>query len=348
MSMVYCYECESKISSYAKVCPYCGITIDKELLLIDVPKKIQIISQDFEDFLPISIEQENCITSIFNTFEKANTACPHITDFIKEISSTGKKYEADISREYQRMLKTGELKLMISGKGEVCPTLIKDGKIFKQIKLKEVINYPDLSNSITNIQTQMALAEIAREVKEVHDYLIDFRDEIDEDRVALADSVFMQLRQCSYIKDNQLRVQKLLDITSRATDVKCRFIRQIELRTNIILAVKDKRKKMSLSQCRRKTSEIFTLLANLTKVVHTEVMSYNMLGEPASAKECLVELRKFILKNKFDDKDEILKIYEYSNNKRDYQPLLEKFNNLSKDILEICSGSDTKTLQIGA
>ncbi|MBR2835121.1 MAG: zinc ribbon domain-containing protein [Atopobiaceae bacterium] len=227
MGMVYCAECGTKISEYADACPHCGFKGNKSTALT-VREKLAIrsrawadasLTEEFDSVLPISFVQKTRFESLFANAETLVTVAPALYNAVKEMIPDT-VVAAKIPGEVQKLLDQGVVKFVTDKNGEILPTIFRDGKMFKQVRLEELKTTPELGRAVVDLQQQAALAEILHEVREVHEAVKEVTTSLHNDRLARVNAALQQLQQASLITDSRLREAKLLNITSRATVAK--------------------------------------------------------------------------------------------------------------------------------
>jgi hypothetical protein len=125
-----------------------------------------------------------------------------------------------------------------------------------------------------------------------------------------------KLLQARKIQDAIKRERALSNVVDSATDAKRvlmkNFAQNLQYITNhsqksmaqLVLSFKGE-KDVAI-----KSSDAFQGLVSITNAVQIECEGYSMLGEYESSKECLIQFKKFILENKLDERDTLLRINE--------------------------------------
>lgn len=82
-----------------------------------------------------------------------------------------------------------------------------------------------------------------------------------------------------------------------------------------------------------RASDAFQDIISITNSVQVECQGYAMLGEYDSCKECLIEFRDFVVVNKLDQRDTLLRLNE--NLKMKNIDLVDQFSDITKKVGEL-------------
>lgn len=322
MALVYCPECGTKVSDKASVCPFCGYRGGRKKFSMAVSKrplaKIQWTGTElFDQVFPISPIQANNLNIIFGRAENLSRVAPALYEAVKAMVPKTIKV-AEVDKAIQKMLDSGVCKFITDKNGEILPSIYGKDGFAAQVRLKDVQLTPDLGKSIADLQTQVALAQVISEIRDVQVGIANLHSELQDDRLALAESAWQQLQQAAQISDARVREAKLLSILSRATDAKCILYRAFANEKPFF----DERKNQhwfpklldreAQNHGDEKSREIFSTLLAITKAVQIETTVYCLLGEQNVAAFCMKEFSDFIGANSLDSRETLLEMGSYS------------------------------------
>lgn len=347
--MVVCPECGTKISKAAASCPYCGYRSSVDNLPMKFENKLAkikwdegVFSHEFYDIMPISNSQDKQLSKIFCDAQNLERVAPPLFEAVKAMIPKTVKI-AELLPKAQELLDQGVLQFKLDKNGEILPSVYDTvtNKIGAQVRLKDLKLSPEMGPAIANLQTQVVMAQIIGEIHDVQQGIANLHYEIQGDRLALADSVWEQLRQASYITDSRLRTDKVLAILGRTTDVKHQLIRAFERDKAYLDSKYDKNlffdldaQKHSCEHC----SDLFVNLMMVTKMVQVEATAYCVLDEQDAAMYCLSEFRTFINRNNLDEHDTLLELNSFS--KKDNAKVIKQFSKVGKSIGQLLRPKD--------
>lgn len=343
MGFVYCPECGTKASDKASVCPFCGFrssNTNLPMIASKTPKKkIQwessSLASEFDQVFPISTIQNNNLNIIFG---KAENLCRVAPAFFQAIMSTIPKTlkVAEVNPAIQKLIDEGVYKFLTDKNGEILPTIFGGKSIVAQVRLRDIQLTPDLGRSIGDLQTQIALAHVISEIHDVQRGIANLHSELQDDRLALAESAWQQLLQAAQISDSRVREEKLLNILSRATDAKCILFRAFESEKRFFDERKDKDwfstllDKEAQNHGDEHSAEIFNSLLAITKTVQIETTVYCLLGEQNAARLSMKQFSDFISANSLDDRNTLLALNSFNNT--DQKSLIDNFTEIQQKI----------------
>jgi hypothetical protein len=343
MGLVYCPECGTKASDKASVCPFCGFrSSTKNLPMIASKKPLKRIqwegsslSSEFDQVFPISTIQNNNLNIIFG---RAENLCRIAPAFFQTLMSMLPKTikVAEVNPAIQRLIDSGLYKFLTDKTGEILPSIYGEKNIVAQVRLKDITLTPDLGRSIIDLQTQMALAQVISEIHDVQKGIANLHSELQDNRLALAESAWHQLQQAAQISDSRVREEKLLSILSSATDAKCILFRAFANEKRFFDERKDKNwfstliDKEAQNNGDGNSAEIFNSLLAITKTVQVETTVYCLLGEQNAARLSMKQFSDFISANSLDDRDTLLTFNSFGNS--DHKSLIDNFTEIQQNI----------------
>lgn len=348
MALVFCPECGTKISDKAFSCPFCGFRSSKKNLpMIANKSPVQRIKWDneslllsFDQVFPISAVQSNNLNLIFSKAENLSRVAPALFETIQGMVPKTVKI-ADTNPLIQKLINDGTYRFITDQSGEILPTIFGEKGIVAQVRLRDVLITLELSSSIIDLQTQIALAQVLSEIRGVQRSLACLHRELQNDRLALADSAWQQLQQAVQISDGRVREEKYLSVLSSATDAKCTLFKAFSSDKQFLDKRKDNKwfQKIVDREIQNKgdvkSAEIFTCLLAITKAVQTEITAYCLLGEKNAARTSMNQFSGFISENKLDDRDELLYLNSFSSS--DQISLIDYFTDLRQKIASLPS-----------
>jgi hypothetical protein len=293
------------------------------------------LAAEFDQVFPISPIQETNLNIIFGKVDNLSRVAPALFEFAKSLVPKTIKI-AEVNPTVQKLLDEGAIRFITDKSGEILPTLYDKKGAFAQVRLKDLKVTPDLGHSIVDLQTQIALAQIISEIHEVQRGIANLHAELQDDRLALAESAWQQLQQAALISDARVREEKLLGILGSATDAKCLLFRAFENEKRFFDERRDKNdfQKFFDGDAQKygaeKSVEIFNTLFAATKTVQVETTVYCLLGEQNAARLSMKQFSDFISSNELDDRDTLLALNSYSS--FDQKSLIKNFTDIQKKV----------------
>ena len=332
MSLILCPECGAKISDKATKCPNCGFQSADPNRPISEQDKYEIMpifEYDIEEWKPnrgdlsiISYEDNKNLVNFFGKWENIQIHLPAIAEVIGAMAGKQHIMIAKMDQYVKDLIDQGIYRFTIDKKGEILPTISDANGFVKQVRLEDMTLTPNLTASLNNLSTHAVMARILDEIEYVGDAIREIHIELQNDRLAMAESAKDKLRQARMIQDSKLRERYLLEVISSATDAKRALMRNFSQNVSYISDHAQKSDFKLLFDFRgekdvnQKAIDSFQALVYLTNAVQTECEGYAMLGEYEPIRECLSEFRTFILDNKLNQRDALLLLNENSSQKR--------------------------------
>jgi hypothetical protein len=322
MSLIQCPECGSRISDKARTCSVCGYESFNSLVPIgDQEVYVSLPYDETEDnrwdIVPLSQEDASKIARYISKYENLRVIAPGIASAIESMFSTEYKFVADINEYTKELIRKGDLIFSYDKSGNMLPQL-KNGdtkRISQLIRLKEVSNNPVIGDSLNNLSNQAALAQIMEELETIEEKIANIQKEMQEDRLAMADSAWDKVLQARNISDYRLRTVAIQNAINSATDAKRVLMR------NFAVSFAGALNSGKYKEMERNAQNAAKDLVALTNCVRIECDGYVFIGEYNASKECLSEFLRFIKENKLNDADTLLKL-------NSCLPAQSKMNNL--------------------
>ncbi len=343
MSLVYCPECGTKVSDKASVCPFCGYrSSSKNLPMVACKKPLAkfqwestSLTAGFDQVFPISTIQSNNLSIIFSRAENLSRVAPAFFEAVKSALPETIKV-AETNPAIQRLIDSGVYRFITDKSGEILPSVYGEKGVVAQVRLRDIELTPDLGHSITDLQTQIALAQVISEIHDVQRGIANLHSELQDDRLALAESAWQQLQQAAQISDGRVREEKLLSILGSATDAKCILFRAFASEKRFFEERKDRGwfskliDREAQNHGDEKSAEIFNSLLAITKTVQVETTVYCLLGEQNAARLSMKQFSDFISANSLDDRDTLLTLDSYGSSSQ--KGLIDNFADIQQKI----------------
>ncbi len=311
MSQIRCPECGTLISEKALMCPFCGYTsknphspISEQDHYHPTPT-IEVIGERW-NIIPISDADNELLIDYLSDFRVLEIVAPNIAKNISCIFNSSSAYVADIDAFTRSLLEEGTLEFMLDKDGNLLATLknAETQKISNIIRLKEVTAYPELNNAFCNLSNQITMAQILDEIQNLEETMVNTRIELQEDRLAMADSAWDKMVQARSIIDRRLKSIAMQNAINSATEAKRVLMRNFSV--SLETAIKSKRAKEVDTNAQNAVRDLIAL----TNCVHIECNGYAYIDESEAIKECLDEFLQFIHINKLDDQNTLLLLNE--------------------------------------
>lgn len=312
MALIQCPECGSRISDKALSCPHCGFTVSGETGLVPisslppVPRKTAISIPDaaiFDDGTSLIARSTRVkLAEVMGNADEMAKMAPAIYDAIcKLMEKRGTIWAADFSEAAQKLMDKGELVLSVEQKtGKLLPQLrnVKTGRVYEKARLHAEMLPNDLAPSLATLQTQVMLADLMGEIKNVAVNVEALRLEHRGERIGRAKAVWFELQQAASMQDPRLREQRLLAIASKATEE--RSILQESFKVQLQLASSSQGNNAVKGQAAK---DAIVYLTTVALMARSEYAAAELVGEQGAAQTALNQLAAFIEENRLDEPD---------------------------------------------
>ena len=359
MSLVLCPECGSRISSKALTCPHCGyvsfnalVPISEQEVYEMIPHfKLELVEWSSE-YSIIPYEDNKVIYKYLGDWNVIKNTIPSLAKIIKEIAQDEKRLVADLTPYVKEMIAKGKYKFTLDKDGKPLAILRGSKGFAEQIRLKEEILPKDLTQSINNLQMQMAIGQVIKEVEYIGHAISEIHMELHNDRLSLAESAKDRLLQARLIHNSKLREIAILNVIATATDAKRSLMRNFTHNLNYLDDKVNNKKVFQVAtklpkEINRRAEDSLSALKLITDSVQIESIGYSMLGEFDASKETLIQFKEFIMSNKLNERDTLLLINECLENKQtgDIDYYLEVTKKICDiQVLNRLNGSTTKEI----
>ncbi|MDD3489461.1 MAG: hypothetical protein PHR62_06230 [Paludibacter sp.] len=295
----------------------------------DTYEIVPSFSYDIEEWKPsceqlgvIGVEDNKSLVQYFGNWQNIQLRMPALAKVIKGMAKKDKVLVAKMDSYVKNLIDKGVYRFTIDKNGEILPTIRDSENIVKQVRLEEATFSPELANSLNNLTTQAAMAQILDELEYVGDAIRGLHIELQNDRLALAESTRDKLLFASKIQDTRLREIAVLNAVDSATEAKRILMRNFAENLKYISDNSGKNDVQLLLEGKKgrdipqKTSDAFQDLIFITNAVQIECQGYAILGEYESSKESLLQFKSFITENSLDDRDTLLLLNENTPQKK--------------------------------
>lgn len=348
MSRCICPECGARISSKAKVCPRCGYTGDDQSLPICEQESYEIVPVlqcEIEEWNPVEAElsslgyeDNRTIVEYLGNWEKVQVAVPSLAQAILDAAKEEHVLAAKMSPYIKKLIREGRLKLQLDKQGEIMAILrsTEKNEWVKQLRLEDMSFAPNVTQSLNHLTNMAMMAQILNEIESVGESVRRVHEELQGDRIALAESAWEKLLQARRMENAGLREMATISAIHAATDAKRMLMKGFERSRRFVEQNSGKGELQMLAEFGRKkdlnsmAEDAFQDLVALTNVVRAECEGYAMLEEYENAAKSLESFEGFIKQNKLDDKNTLLVLNGALKEKR--ETAVEEFSSIAKNI----------------
>ncbi|RYQ52613.1 zinc ribbon domain-containing protein [Bifidobacterium pseudolongum] len=334
MPMIQCPECGTHIASKACMCPYCGYIGDDPRMPIgaqtvyDPAPQLQFEIERWDSHkkkmdterVDLAPEDNMKIWDTLKNWKQVQAMLPALAEAVLGMARSEKQWIADIPKYYEKLLKDGQITFRPDKNGQILPHLVgKDGRIVKQVRLKEIVSMPELLPNLQHLETQAALAMIMSQLENVQEQIAQIRGELQQDRLAKADAAWDQLNQALKITDGRRREQAVIIAIGTGTEAKHTLMRHFASCLHLIEGNADQNEARLIigdifkGKSNKERGEIearmaYDDLVGILNCVRVETEGHMAIGDTEAARRSLKEFATFIETEQLDDRDTLLKI----------------------------------------
>lgn len=356
MSMIACPECGAQISSRARTCMECGYVGDdparpiSEQISHEVVPTFKMAVERWDpmsergeiDLVDVAPEDNAGIWNVLGNWKQVVTLIPALAEWVQQQAAQepNRQWVADIPEYYRHLIEKGEivLKEAKDGSGILPTAYYKDGGFAKQFRLEEVDLSPDTLQSLQHLQTQAAIASVLGEIKELKESIRSLQVDLQNDRLAIADSAWDKWAQAHMIPRGRARNDYLRLAMVTATDAKCTLMRNFAQRSLSLEATDGsssgarevaRRVKLAVTkEGERLAMEAMQDLVSIANMVRIECEGHVELNQYDAAEQSLVQFTDFIHAQQLDNPDTLLSINSYLANEAGGQAVIDQFQEL--------------------
>lgn len=363
MPMIQCPECGTHIAATARTCPYCGYVGDDPAQPIGAQAVYEPAPQlqfEIERWNPrtdtmdtqrvdLAPEDNRRIWDALKDWKHVQAMLPALAEAVLAMARSEKQWVADIPKYYEKLLDDGQVFFRPDRNGQILPHLVgKNGRIVKQVRLKEIVTMPELLPNLQHLETQTALAMIMSQLENVQEQIAQIRGELQQDRLAKADAAWDQLNQSLKITDGRRREQAIMIAIGAGTEAKRALMRHLHGCLNVIEGNADQNEAQLIfgdllkGKSKKERGKIearmaYDDIAGILNGVRVETAGHMALGDTDAARRAMKEFAFFIETEQLDDRDTILRIDSRL-------PVEEK----RPDIVDEFDAIAQRTIQLGA
>lgn len=334
MPMIQCPECGTHIASKACMCPYCGYIGDDPRMPIgaqtvyDPAPQLQFEIERWDSHkkkmdterVDLAPEDNMKIWDTLKNWKQVQAMLPALAEAVLGMARSEKQWIADIPKYYEKLLKDGQVFFRPDRNGQILPHLVgKNGRIVKQVRLKEIVTMPELLPNLQHLETQAALAMIMNQLENVQEQIAQIRGELQQDRLAKADAAWDQLNQALKITDGRRREQAVIIAIGTSTEAKHTLMRHFASCLHLIegnagqnearLIIGDIFKgKSNKERGEIEARMAYDDLVGILNCVRVETEGHMAIGDTEAARRSLKEFAEFIETEQLDNRDTLLKI----------------------------------------
>lgn len=334
MPMIQCPECGTHIADKARICPYCGYVGDDPAQPIGAQAVYEPAPQlqfEIERWNPrtdtmdtqrvdLAPEDNRRIWDALKDWKHVQAMLPALAEAVLAMARSEKQWVADIPKYYEKLLDDGQVFFRPDRNGQILPHLVgKNGRIVKQVRLKEIVTMPELLPNLQHLETQTALAMIMSQLENVQEQIAQIRGELQQDRLAKADAAWDQLNQALKITDGRRREQAVMIAIGAGTEAKRTLMRHFAGCLHLIEGNADQNEARLIigdifkGKSNKERGEIearmaYDDLVGILNCVRVETEGHMAIGDTEAARCSLKEFATFIETEQLDDRDTILKI----------------------------------------
>ena len=334
MPMIQCPECGTHIASKACMCPYCGYIGDDPRMPIgaqtvyDPAPQLQFEIERWDSHkkkidterVDLAPEDNMKIWDTLKNWKQVQAMLPALAEAVLGMARSEKQWIADIPKYYEQLLKDGQITFRPDKNGQILPHLVgKDGRIVKQVRLKEIVSMPELLPNLQHLETQAALAMIMSQLENVQEQIAQIRGELQQDRLAKADAAWDQLNQALKITDGRRREQAVIIAIGTGTEAKHTLMRHFASCLHLIEGNADQNEARLIigdifkGKSNKERGEIearmaYDDLVGILNCGRVEPEGHMAIGDAEAARRSLKEFAEFIETEQLDNRDTLLKI----------------------------------------
>lgn len=316
------------------MCPYCGYIGDDPRMPIgaqtvyDPAPQLQFEIERWDSHkkkidterVDLAPEDNMKIWDTLKNWKQVQAMLPALAEAVLGMARSEKQWIADIPKYYEQLLKDGQITFRPDKNGQILPHLVgKDGRIVKQVRLKEIVSMPELLPNLQHLETQAALAMIMSQLENVQEQIAQIRGELQQDRLAKADAAWDQLNQALKITDGRRREQAVIIAIGTGTEAKHTLMRHFASCLHLIEGNADQNEARLIigdifkGKSNKERGEIearmaYDDLVGILNCVRVETEGHMAIGDTEAARRSLKEFAEFIETEQLDNRDTLLKI----------------------------------------
>lgn len=361
MPMIQCPECGTHIAATARICPYCGYVGDDPTQPIGAQAVYEPAPQlqfEIERWDPrtktmgtrrvdLAPEDNRRIWDALKDWKHVRAMLPALAEAVLSMARSEKQWVADIPKYYEKLLDDGQVFFRPDKNGQILPHLVgKNGRIVKQVRLKEIISMPELLPNLQHLETQAAFAMIMSQLENVQEQIAQIRGELQQDRLAKVDAAWDQLNQALKITDGRRREQAVMIAIGAGTEAKRTLMRHFAGCSALIEGNADQNEWQLIlgdlfkGKAKKERGEIEARMAyddldGILNCVRVETAGHMAIGDTDAARRSLKEFADFIETEQLDDRDTILTIDSRLPAKEKRPDIVDEFDAIAQRTVQL-------------
>ena len=263
----------------------------------------------------LSSKQEEMLYGFLGDLNLIKRCAPAVFKVVETMAHEEHVFVAKLDDYYKKKIADGTLRFCIDKSGEILPAVRDKQHIVKQVRLEEMtlnngVNFSELTG---NIYTQLMLSKILDEVRVLNQSVKSLKEDLQEDRYAMADSAIREYKQALAIVGPR-RAIFMQSAALSATKAKSTLMRNLNKRlkdisekihrrwSDRIMDVKGEKQLIEASE------DALMDLVKIVQMVDIECTVHRYYGDNEAINVCLEDFISFISGNKLDQRDTLLKI----------------------------------------
>ena len=321
--------------------PYARIAVSKALIpanlyackAISIPCPIvpcEIVMDDGRSHRIRLPDRDNAnLFSHLTDWKWLSSMIPALAETLESMFGGTVHLEAKLPEHIMRMIEEGKLHFLTDKNGEILAEVFDErNKIYKQVRLEEVVVNDALLPSLQHLETQAAIAMALAKIDQVDRAVRQLGEEIQQDRLARVDAAFDMFHQACYIEGIRDRNEYLREALNEATRAKASLVRNFMQQERLLKKGGTKKSDAALRAVQD--------LVAITNAVNVQTQSHAVLGEQAAAMYCLRDFSRFIETHNLNDEDTLLKLVgsvQHQNRPNDLADKSYRFRRASKNVV---------------
>ncbi len=332
-----CPSCGTCVAETATICPYCGfqgadssqpICLQGDFHPVPIVP-CEIVMDDGRSHRIRLPDRDNAnLFSHLTDWKWLSSMIPALAETLESMFGGTVHLEAKLPEHIMRMIEEGKLHFLTDKNGEILAEVFDErNKIYKQVRLEEVVVNDALLPSLQHLETQAAIAMALAKIDQVDRAVRQLGEEIQQDRLARVDAAFDMFHQACYIEGIRDRNEYLREALNEATRAKASLVRNFMQQERLLKKGGTKKSDAALRAVQD--------LVAITNAVNVQTQSHAVLGEQAAAMYCLRDFSRFIETHNLNDEDTLLKLVGSVQHQNRPNDLADKFLQVSTSVEKV-------------
>lgn len=332
-----CPSCGTCVAETATICPYCGfqgadssqpICLQGDFHPVPIVP-CEIVMDDGRSHRIRLPDRDNAnLFSHLTDWKWLSSMIPALAETLESMFGGTVHLEAKFPEHIMRMIEEGKLHFLTDKNGEILAEVFDErNKIYKQVRLEEVVVNDALLPSLQHLEMQAAIAMALAKIDQVDRAVRQLGEEIQQDRLARVDAAFDMFHQACYIEGIRDRNEYLREALNEATRAKASLVRNFMQQERLLKKGGTKKSDAALRAVQD--------LVAITNAVNVQTQSHAVLGEQAAAMYCLRDFSRFIETHNLNDEDTLLKLVGSVQHQNRPNDLADKFLQVSTSVEKV-------------